>query len=86
MGLRDQEYMLGDEVELDEGSFKTVSLDRDKEKPLKRGRRSQQQSKVLVSVESKDAKESHNPKKHSLMLLKLMQMELNHLLKILLRE
>lgn len=65
MGLRDDEYLLGDEVELDEGFFKTVSLGRDKNEPLKRGRGSQQQSKVLVSVESKDAKEDHNPKKHS---------------------
>jgi len=65
MGLRDEEYLLGGEVELDEGFFKTVSLDRDKSEPLKRGRGSQQQSKVLVSIESKDAKEDHNPKKHS---------------------
>ena len=64
MGLRDDKYLLGEEVELDEGFFKTVSSDRDKSEPLKRGRGSQQQSKVLVSAESKDSKDAYNPKKH----------------------
>ncbi len=52
MGLRDDEYMLNDEVELDEGFFETVSLTRDKEKPLKRGRGSEKQTTVLVAAES----------------------------------
>ena len=65
MGFRDDKYLLGEEVELDEGFFKTVSSDRDKSEPLKRGRGSQQQSKVLVSAESKDSKDAYNPKKHS---------------------
>ncbi len=65
MGMRDAEYQLKDEVELDDGFFKTVTAERDKSETLKRGRGSQQQTKVLVSVESKDAKEEHNPKKHS---------------------
>lgn len=65
MGMRDDKYQLNDEVELDDGFFKTVDANRDKTKPLKRGRGSQQQTKVLVSVESKDAKEEFNPKKHS---------------------
>lgn len=56
--------MLEVEVELDEVFFKTVSLDRDVSEPLKRGRVSQQQSKVLVSAEPKDANKEHNPKKH----------------------
>lgn len=64
MGLRDDEYQLKEEIELDEGFFETVSITRDKSEPLKRGRGSQRQSTVLVSVESKDAADKHNPKKH----------------------
>lgn len=64
MGLRDEEYQLKEEIELDEGFFETVSITRDKSEPLKRGRGSQRQTTVLVSVESKDAGENHNPKKH----------------------
>jgi len=64
MGLRDSQYTLGDEVELDEGFFEVVSITRDKSKPLKRGRGSERQSTVLVSVESKPALEDFNPKKH----------------------
>ena len=65
MGLRDEQYQLKEEIELDEGFFETVSIARDKSEPLKRGRGSQRQTTVLVSVESKDALDSHNPKKHS---------------------
>jgi len=65
MGLRDDEYQLKDEIELDEGFFETVSITRDTSEPLKRGRGSQRQTTVLVSVESKDAADKHNPKKHS---------------------
>ena len=64
MGLRDNEYTLCDEVELDEGFFETVSITRDKNKPLKRGRGSEKQAKVLVSVESKASPEDFNEKKH----------------------
>ena len=53
MGSRDEEYTLGDEVEVDEGFFETVSRTRDKNKPLKRGRGSERQTTVLVSAESK---------------------------------
>lgn len=53
MGLRDDEYMLNNEVELDEGFFETVDITRDYTKPLKRGRGSEKQTKVLVSTESK---------------------------------
>jgi len=52
MGLRDAEYNLASEVELDEGFFETVTPDRNKEKPIKRGRGSQKQTTVLVSAES----------------------------------
>jgi transposase-like protein/DNA-directed RNA polymerase subunit RPC12/RpoP len=52
MGIRDANYTLSDEVELDEGFFETVSITRDKTEPLKRGRGSQKQTTVLVSVES----------------------------------
>jgi hypothetical protein len=64
MGLRDEEYQLKEEIELDEGFFETVSIKRNKNEPLKRGRGSQRQTTVLVSVESKDAGENYNPKKH----------------------
>jgi len=64
MGLRDQVYQLKEEIELDEGFFETVSITRDKSEPLKRGRGSQRQTTVLVSIESRDADQSHNPKKH----------------------
>ena len=52
MGFRDDEYMLSEQIELDEGFFETVSITRDKNKPLKRGRGSEKQTTVLVSVES----------------------------------
>jgi transposase-like protein len=53
MGLRDDCYQLGGEVELDEGFFETVSTTRDKNEQLKRGRGSQRQTIVLVSAASK---------------------------------
>lgn len=65
MGLRDDEYQLDDEIELDEGFFKTVSITRDKSAPLKRGRGSQQQSTVLVAAESQLAQEDYDTKNHS---------------------
>jgi len=52
MGIRDGNYTLSGEVELDEGFFETVSITRDKTKSLKRGKGSQKQTTVLVSVES----------------------------------
>ncbi len=64
MGLRDEQYQLKQEIELDEGFFETVSITRDKSEVLKRGRVSQRQTTVLVSVESKDAGEDYIPKKH----------------------
>lgn len=53
MGLRDSEYTLSDEIELDEGFFETISITKDKNAPLKRGRGSTKQTTVLVSAESK---------------------------------
>ena len=64
MGLRDDKYQLQGEVELDEGFFETVSITRDKKEPLKRGKGSQKQSTVLVSVESKAVDEGENNRKY----------------------
>jgi len=66
MGLRDSQYLLEEEVELDEGFFETVSIRRDKAKPLKRGRGSEKQSTVLVSAESNYSEDQYNPKKHTI--------------------
>ena len=57
MGERDDRYKLGGGVEMDEGFFEHVLLDKEereqvKENGLKRGRGSQKQAKVLVMVES----------------------------------
>jgi len=52
MGQRDKEYKLTGVIELDEGFFSTVTVDSEKDQPLKRGRGSQKKSKVLVMVES----------------------------------
>ena len=52
MGIRDDDYMLEGQVEIDEGFFETVSITRDKTEALKRGRGSQRQTTVLVSAES----------------------------------
>lgn len=66
MGLRDSQYLLEDEIELDEGFFETVSITRDKTIPLKRGRGSEKQSTVLVGIESKQSEDQYNPKKHTI--------------------
>jgi hypothetical protein len=82
MGLRDDEYTLHDEVELDEGFFETVSIRRDKNEPLKRGRGSQRQTTVLVSVESKLAENDYDEKKHrSKKRVKFLKMKVVHSLK-----
>jgi hypothetical protein len=65
MGLRDEEYILQEEVELDEGFFETVSVTRDKNEPLKRGKGSQRQTTVLVATESKPVKNAENTKKYN---------------------
>ena len=50
MGLRDNEYTLENEVELDEGFFETVSITKDKNEPIKRGRGSQRQTMVFILI------------------------------------
>lgn len=65
MGSRDEIYMLENEVELDEGFFETVSITRDKAKPLKRGRGSEKQTTVLVSAESETVEDEDISKKYS---------------------
>lgn len=64
MGLRDNEYVLFGEIELDEGFFETVSPDRDRNQPLKRGRGSEKQTTVLVLAESKKVGDAESGKKH----------------------
>ena len=53
MGKRDDRYQLTEIIELDDGFFTTVTPDKEKGKPLKRGKGSQRKSKVVVLVESK---------------------------------
>ena len=64
MGLRDDCYMLGNEVELDDGFFETVSIDRNSDVPLKRGRGSQRQTTVLVMAESIEVGQSELNEKY----------------------
>jgi transposase-like protein/DNA-directed RNA polymerase subunit RPC12/RpoP len=56
MGNRDQRYKLSGVIELDEGFFSTEITENEKDDPLKRGRGSQQKSKVLVMAESEPVK------------------------------
>ena len=70
MGLRDSEYQLTNEVELDEAFFTTDNDDvqntKGNGKPLKRGAGSERKSKVLVMVESEASvptKKSHKSRK-----------------------
>jgi len=64
MGIRDQRYTLGGEVEIDEGFFETVCITRDKEEPLKRGRGSQKQTTVFVSAESRRITDTNQSAKY----------------------
>lgn len=65
MGLRDMNYRLADEVELDEGYFETVTEGRNPDEPLKRGRGSQKQTAVLVAAESAEVEDEYRTKKYS---------------------
>jgi hypothetical protein len=47
MGLRNDKHQLGKEIELDHGFFETVCIRKDVDEPLKRGKGSQRQTKVL---------------------------------------
>ena len=83
MGLHDDEYELSAEIELDEGFFETVSPDRVKEHPLKRGRGSIRQTTVLVLAESKKVEDTGSFKRHSMgRKLGLIKMKVIHSLKM----
>ena len=56
MGKRDEQYKLSGIVELDEGFFTTETPESEKGMPKKRGRGSQNKSKVLVMAETENAK------------------------------
>lgn len=58
MGKRNDRYQLAFQVELDEGFFSIELPDKEKKKPLKRGRGSQKRAKVLVMVESSPSQEA----------------------------
>ena len=64
MGLRDEEYTLEGEVEIDEGFFETVDINRSYSGKLKRGRGSEKQTIVFVSAESKVETDLNNSKKY----------------------
>ncbi len=64
MGLRDDLYKLGNEIELDDGFFETVDIGRDMNEPLKRGRGSQRQTTVLVMAESREVELTERNKKY----------------------
>ena len=51
-GKRDSRYLLGGEVEIDEGFFETLVPDEQKDEPGKRGRASQKQTMAMVFAES----------------------------------
>ena len=65
MGLRDDLYSLKDQVELDEGFFETVDIQRDYSKSLKRGRGSEKQTTVLVSTESIEVEDKDKTTKYA---------------------
>ena len=65
MGLREDEYELCGETELDEGFFETVTPGRDGGKPLKRGRGSERQSTVPVLAESRTVDDPELSKQYS---------------------
>jgi hypothetical protein len=63
MGLRDDEYMLYGENELDDGFFETVSILGKNEK-RKRGKGSQKQTTVIVAAESVKIHDETRLKQH----------------------
>lgn len=68
MGKRDELYQIAGTFELDEGFFEHVIMDKQERERVeaegvKRGRGSEEKSKVLVMVGSKPVEE-YNPKKH----------------------
>ena len=65
MGKRDDRYMLGGEIELDEGFFTVEPPEGRDGVALKRGRGSQKKCKVLVMAESEHVEPEKKPKKKS---------------------
>ena len=63
MGKRDQEYLLHDAVEVDEGFFTTELPEYEKYSKLKAGAGSQRKTKVLVMAESKPVTEEDKSKR-----------------------
>jgi hypothetical protein len=65
IGFRDDQYSLTGEVELYDGFFETVSIHHNKEEPLKRGRGSQKQTKVIVAAKSRLVEDESITKEYS---------------------
>jgi transposase-like protein len=63
LGKRDSFYELSNYIEMDEGFFKSSNDEKD-DKPLKRGRGSHKQSKVIVAIESKPIKSEDKQAKY----------------------
>jgi hypothetical protein len=61
MGTRDNRYLLGGNVEVDEGFFETLVPDDEKEEARKRGRGSQKQTMAMVFAKTQEVQ---MPKKH----------------------
>ena len=64
MGQRDDQYVLEDMIELDDGFFETETKKKDK-KRLKRGRGSAKQTKAIIAVESTPLEDPETGKKSS---------------------
>jgi len=56
MGKRDNQYLLKETIEVDEGFFETVVPEEQKDEPRKRGRGSQKQTMAMVFAESERVK------------------------------
>ena len=61
MGKRDNRYLLGGNIELDEGFFETLVPEEQKDEPRKRGRGSQKQTMAMVFAQTEEVL---LPKKH----------------------
>lgn len=66
MGKRDNNYKLTEQIELDDGFFTTDREEEEKLQPTKRGRGSQDKTKVVVMTESAPAENSKSPIKKTL--------------------
>jgi len=65
MGHRDSQYLLMNEVEIDEGFFETLVEEDQKDEPRKRGRGSQKQTMAMVFAQTEPVleKKKHRPAK-----------------------